>query len=250
MPDPISLIKAGTEAATNIASGIIGSGGRRREEQRAKTELAQNRYNFENFDYNQDVGPIVNPYAQVIQQQSDFQQQQLARQTANQQNALQQSGNFGAAQSLLAQHTDAGQQQAQALSKLRLTGAKYVEDERRNRIADKFNTAETNYVSSQKRLNAARRARQSARASLFKGIGGVAAIGGDQFLKAREARKGETSDSTTSPTEEVSYSAPEVTEDGAVSNDPYNYYGNSTGTGYSQHADPVTGEFNEHTVNL
>ena len=200
MPIPVALA-LGAQAVGGFVKGgglggIIGSGARKREEEAAKVEQREAEYDYFNFDYNQDVGPINNPYAGVAQQQQEFLQENLDRSTANQLALQQQGGNFGAAQAVLASRTDAARQGAQDIQAIRQAGAQYVEQQRQSRIQDRYSQSETLLARAEDRLSAATRARTKARQSLLKGIGsGVTAavsggIAGGAFTKGADGKLG------------------------------------------------------------
>ena len=100
MPIPLAVAAAAGFVKSGGLEGIIGGGKRRREEQQAIVEQRERQYNYENFDYNQDVGPINDPYAGLAQKQEDYLSQRLDQQSANALQAQQQAGNFGATQAL------------------------------------------------------------------------------------------------------------------------------------------------------
>ena len=198
MPAPLILagLAAGGFVKGGGLGGIIGSGARKREEQAARVEKRERQYDYENFDYNQDVGPINNPYAEVAQQQQDFLQQNLDRSAANAIDASQRAGNAGAAQYAAFRQTDQAAQQAQSLQSIRATGAQYVERQRQARIADKFDQSQTLLSAASQRLDIAQKARKRATEAIFKGIGSgvTAAAGGLSAGGGLSAIKGGTFD--------------------------------------------------------
>ena len=176
MPAPLILagLAAGGFAKSGGLGGIIGSGRRKREEQAAKVEQRERQYEYENFDYNQDVGPINNPYAEVAQQQQEFLQQNIDRTAANANQAISQSGNFGAAQLAAFTQNDASARAGQQIQAIRQQGASFVESQRQARIAQRYDQAGTFLARSDDRLAQAQAARKRATEKIFKGIGGAA----------------------------------------------------------------------------
>ena len=180
---PAPLILAGLAAGGFIKGGglqgIIGSGKRKREEQQAIVEQRERQYNYENFDYNQDVGPINDPYAGLAQKQEDYLSQRLDQQSANALQAQQQAGNFGATQALIGRTNEAEQANAQRVGQIRQQGALFVEQQRQQRIGQRYDQAETFLARADDRLSQAKAARRRATEKLYKGIGaGVTAAAG------------------------------------------------------------------------
>ena len=160
--------------------GIIGSGKRKREEQAATVEQRERQYDYENFDFNQDVGDIYNPYAEVTKKQGEFERENLDKAQANLLDQHERAGVFGATTGVLSSSVEAGRQSAQRLSGLRAQGAQYVDQQRQSRIAQRYDQAGTFLARADERLAAAKRARTQATEQLVKGIGGAvtAAAGG------------------------------------------------------------------------
>ena len=180
MPLPLAALALGGFIKGGGLQGIVGSGARKREEQAAEVEKRERLYDYENFDYNQDVGPINNPYAQLAAQQQEYQTSQIDRASANQLAAQQQGGNFGAAQAVIGAQADAAQRAAQGVNQIRSQGAQFVENQRQKRISDRYSQSETLLSAASQRLDLARKARQKATNSIYKGLGGAftAAAGG------------------------------------------------------------------------
>lgn len=274
---PAPLILAGLAAGGFIKGGglggIIGSGARKREEQAAKVEQRERQYDYENFDYNQDVGDIYNPYAQVAKQQQEFEQENIDRSQARTLQQHEQAGTFGAATGIQAQSADAARQAAQRVTGLRAQGAQFVEQQRQSRIRDRYSQAETFLARSDARLTAATRARQQAKENIFKGIGGavtaaaggLAGGGGISALKSGTFNaQGALGGSGLLPSNIAKGGAEEATGGGGgfdqflggsadtdLGFSPLNFTqtaGVATGNqqGYTGYADPITGEFNEY----
>ena len=172
MPLPLLAIAGLGFATGGGIEGIVGGKKRRNEEGTAKRKQAEAERNYFDFDYNQDVGAINNPYAKLVNQQQDYLTRQADQNAANQLNAAQQQrGGFAATQNLLTQQNAIGQQNAQQINQLRQQGSLYVEQQRQSRIADRYDQAETLLARSENRLAQATRARQQATQSLIKGVG-------------------------------------------------------------------------------
>ena len=180
----LALAQQGAKAVGGIASGIIGGGARRREQQEATTEQAQAEHGYLNFDFAQDVGPIVDPYASQAQQAQEFGQQQIDRTTARAVNVAQESGAPGAIQSIIGQGNLAAEQVANRTVQLRSLGSQYVENIRQQRLAQAFQVAGTRLGRADHRLAAANQARQAATNNLIGGIAGGVAIAGANELGA------------------------------------------------------------------
>ena len=182
MPLPLLLlagVAAGGFAKGGGLEGIIGSGKRKREEQRAKVDKRNRLYEYENFDYNQDVGYINNPYRDEAKKQQSFLQENIDRTTAGGINTIQQGGAFGATQALVNSQTQARRGANQQIAQIRILGNEYVETQRQNRISDKQDLTDTLLAKSEKRLAAAITARKIATQKVVKGItAGVTAAAG------------------------------------------------------------------------
>ena len=176
MPIPLALAAGlaglGGFAKSGGLGGIIGSGARKREEQRAEVAQREAEHNYFNFDFNQDVGPIANPFTEAIQEQQAFAQRNIDRAGANQVQALQQANRFGATTAVIGSQAQATERANQGLTQLRAQGAQYVDQQRQQRIAQRYNQAGTALARSENRLAQAKRARQQATQAIFKGIGG------------------------------------------------------------------------------
>ena len=156
--------------------GIIGSGKRKREEQAAQVEQRERQFEYENFDFNQDVGDIYNPYAQVAQQQQQFQQENIDKASARLIDQHERAGVFGATTGVLNAQTEASRQAGQQVAGIRAQGAQFVEQQRQSRIQKRYDQAGTFLARADNRLAQAKMARQRANDKLLKGIGaGVAA---------------------------------------------------------------------------
>ena len=179
---------------TGIASGIIGSGKRKREQRAAQKEYDQRKASFEGLDTSNVYANMENTMEDltVNTQQADFQAQQsqqgLSNIMGNMQGAAGGSGIAALAQSL------AGQQQNQA----RQASADIGRQEQSNQMAERQQAGnlqlyekkgelisrdankekvETLMGMSQQRLGAANKARQDATGAIMGGIGGLASAG-------------------------------------------------------------------------
>lgn len=172
---PAPLLIAGLAAGGFIKGGglqgVLGGRARRREEQAARREQRERQFEYENFDFNQDVGDIYNPYAQQAAQTQDFLQENLDQTQANLLRQHQQAGSFGATTGVLAQSQRAAEQSAQRVNAIRATGNRFVEQQRQARIAKRYDQAGTFLARADSRLAEAKRARTRATEKLFSGIG-------------------------------------------------------------------------------
>ena len=184
-------IGAAVGAATSIASGIIGSGKRKREQAAAQAEFDKNKQRYEGLD-------TSNLYANMENTMEDLTINQGAANMATQKNeqnlanvmggmnqAAGGSGIAGLAQAMAQQATsntqaaaaDIGQQESRnQMAKARQAGSNQraeLAGAESSRAAEKDKT-ETMLGMSQQRLGAANEARDQATASIMSGIGGMA----------------------------------------------------------------------------
>lgn len=179
------------QGLAGIAGGLIGGGARRREQRRARAELAKQREAYETFEFKDPSANLTNPFEDltVNQQQAQFaaqqQQQALAGTLGQLQGAAGSSGIGALAQALAQQQATSlqaasasiGQQERanqmaraqgqQALESARARGAQYVQEREFGRTEDLFNIAAA-------RKAAADKARKDATEGL---IGGIANVG-------------------------------------------------------------------------
>ena len=193
---PLLAIGLATAGGFVKAGGIGAIGARKRtkkELQKAQLEQRERQFNYETFDYNQDVGYITNPYREEAKKQQEFLQENIDKSTALNIDITQRSGAFGATQSLLNAQTTARRDANQTISAIRTKGNLYVEEQRQGRIDDRYDQAETFLARADNRLAAAKKARVQAKEKLTKAItagvvsGAGAAIGG---IGAGKAAKG------------------------------------------------------------
>ena len=184
-------IGAAVGAATSIASGIIGSGKRKREQAAAQKEFDKNKQRYEGLD-------TSNLYANMENTMEDLTINQGAANMANQKNeqnlanvmggmnqAAGGSGIAGLAQAMAQQATsntqaasaDIGAQESRnQMAAARQAGSNQraeLQGAENARAAEKDKT-ETMLGMSQQRLGAANAARDQATASIMSGIGGAA----------------------------------------------------------------------------
>ena len=180
MPLPLLAIAAAGFATGGGLEGIIGGKRRRDEEGNAARQQAQAEHDYFNFDFNQDVGPIKDIYAEQAQQQQEYLTSQTQQAGADALRVAQSTrGGFGATQAILQQQTRAAQQNNLQVSKLQQAGAQFVENQRLQRIQTKYDQAGTLLGRADSRLAAAKKARQIAQQKIFQGIGaGLTAAAG------------------------------------------------------------------------
>lgn len=174
------LLLAAVPGLLKAGSSLIGSSGRRKEQEAASRKQTAAEFDYKNFDYNQDVGAINNPYAESINKSAEFSQKNIDQSQANQLNQHNQAGVFGATTSLLGASNAASAQANEKITGLRAQGAEYVEGQRQSRIGDRYDQAETFLSRADDRLATANRARDTAKANFVGGIteAAGAAIGG------------------------------------------------------------------------
>ena len=176
------------QGLAGIGGGIVGGGARRREQREARTELAEQRQAYEQFEFQDPTANMTNPFEDltVNQQAAQFasqqQQQALAGTLSGLQGAAGSSGIGALAQAIAQQQqqgfqaaaADIGRQEQQnqlmrargqqQLEQARSRGAQYVQESEFGRTEDLFNIAAS-------RKAAADEARKQATEGL---IGGVA----------------------------------------------------------------------------
>ena len=171
-PLAIAAVAAGGFIKSGGLEGILGSGKRKQEEREAAANQKRRQREYENFDYNQDVGYIHDPYAKAAQDQAEFDQENIDRAAAQQLGAAQQAGQFGATQALIGQATDAARKSSRQTAAIQQQGAQFVESQRQSRISDRYDQAETFLGRADNRLAQAKEARKRAKQKIFEGIGG------------------------------------------------------------------------------
>jgi len=187
---------------TSIASGMIGSGKRKREQRAAQAEYNRRKASFENLDTSNVYADMENTMEDltVNQEQARFQAEQASQGLANvmggMQGAAGGSGIAAMAQALAGQQQqqarqaslDIGrQEQANQMAERRQAGQLQLYEAKGELIS---RDAEQEKVStmlgmSQQRLAAANQARQAATSGLIGGIGSAAGVGAAVFGKGK-----------------------------------------------------------------
>lgn len=189
-------IGAAVGAATSIASGIIGSGKRKREQKAAQAEFDKNKQRYEGLDTSNLYANMENTMEDltVNQQASNMANQKNEQNLANVMGGMNQaaggSGIAGLAQAMAQQATSntqaasadiAAQESRNQMAAARQAGSNQRAElqgatDARNAEKDK---TETMLGMSQQRLGAANAARDQATASIMSGIGGAAGVAED-----------------------------------------------------------------------
>ena len=187
---------------TSIASGMIGSGKRKREQRAAQAEYNRRKASFENLDTSNVYANMQNTMEDltVNQEQAQFQaeqsQQGLSNIMGSMQGAAGGSGIAALAQSLAGQQQqqvrqasmDIGrQEQANQMAERQQAGNLQLYEakgELQSREAEREKT-ETLLGMSQQRLGAANAARQQATSAIVGGVGSVASAGADFIPEMR-----------------------------------------------------------------
>jgi hypothetical protein len=188
---------------TSIASGMIGSGKRKREQRAAQAEYNRRKASFENLDTSNVYANMQNTMEDltVNQEQAQFQaeqsQQGLSNIMGSMQGAAGGSGIAALAQSLAGQQQqqvrqasmDIGrQEQANQMAERQQAGNLQLYEakgELQSREAEKEKT-ETLLGMSQQRLGAANAARQQATNAIVGGVGSIASVGASFIPGMRE----------------------------------------------------------------
>lgn len=179
---------------TGIASGIIGSGARKREQKAAQADFDKRKHQYEGLDTSNVYADMENTMEDltVNTQQADFQAQQSQQGLSNimggMQGAAGGSGIAALAQSLAGQQQnqarqasiDIGrQEQSNQMAERQQAGNLQLYEKKGeliSRTAEKDKT-ETLMGMSQQRLGAANQARKDATGAIMGGIGGLASAG-------------------------------------------------------------------------
>lgn len=186
----IGAIMSGVSGLTSIASGIIGSGKRKREQRAAKEELSRRTAAYENLDTSNVYKNMENTMEDltVNQQAANFQAQQQQQGMSNIMNSMQGaaggSGIAALAQSMANQQNqnlqiasaDIGrQEQANQMAERREAGKLDLYEKKGeliSRDAEREKT-ETLMGMAQQRLGAANKARQDATSAIMGGVGDI-----------------------------------------------------------------------------
>ena len=190
----IGAISGAIGGLTSIASGIIGSGKRKREQRAANQELSQRRAAYENLDTSNVYSGMQNTMEDltVNQQAANFQAQQQQQGMSNIMNSMQGaaggSGIAALAQSMANQQNqnlqiasaDIGrQEQANQMAERREAGRLDLYERKGELISRdaEQEKVETLLGMSQQRAAAANQARQQATSAIVGGVGKLAGIG-------------------------------------------------------------------------
>lgn len=182
------------QGITKFGTSLIGGGARRREQRRARAELAKQREAYETFEFKDPSANLTNPFEDLTinQQQAQFaaqQQQQALAGTLGQLQGAAGSSGIGALAQTLAQQSarnlqaasaSIGQQERanqisraqgqQSLERARAAGQQYVQQQEFGRTQDLFNIAAA-------RKAAADEARKQATENLIGGIADMQTAG-------------------------------------------------------------------------
>lgn len=188
--------KSALGGLTSIASGIIGSGKRKKEQREAQRQFNKRMSEFENLDTSNLYRNMDNTYEDltVNQQQADYtrrqQEQGLANVMGGMQGAAGGSGIAALAQSLANQSSQNAERAAVSIgqqeSRNQMLSAQQqarnnvmeIQGQEKSRALQKEKT-ETLLGMSQQRLGAANAARQQATQAIVGGVGGVMGAGAD-----------------------------------------------------------------------
>ena len=186
---PLAVAGA-VKGLTGIASGIIGSGKRKREQRAAQAEFNRRMAEYQNLDTSNLYSNLENTYEDltVNQQQADYTRRQQERGFASTMQGLQGaaggSGIAALAQSLAGQQAQAAERAAVSIGRQEsqnqmLTAGQAARNqmieiagEEKSRALKREQT-ETLLGMSQQRLGAANQARQQATQSILGGVGGL-----------------------------------------------------------------------------
>ena len=187
------------QGITKFGSSLIGGGARRREQRKARAELAKQREAYETFEFKDPTANMTNAFEDLTinQQQAQFaaqQQQQALAGTLGQLQGAAGSSGIGALAQTLAQQSarnlqaasaSIGQQESanqmarargqQALESARAKGTQYVQEQEFGRTQDLFNIAAA-------RKAAADEARKQATENLIGGVADITTAGGRIIL--------------------------------------------------------------------
>lgn len=190
---------------TGIASGIIGSGKRKREQREAQQQFNKRMAEYENLDTSNLYKNLENTYEDltVNQQQADYtrrqQEQGFASTMQGLQGAAGGSGIAALAQSLAGQQSQAAERAAVSIGRQESQNQMLAAGQSAtNQMAEirgeeqsrnlKREQAETLLGMSQQRLGAANAARQQATQSILGGVGNLAGAGASMVGKMEMAK--------------------------------------------------------------
>jgi len=201
----LSAALGAVKGLTGIASGIIGSGKRKREQREAQQQFNKRMAEYENLDTSNLYKNLENTYEDltVNQQQADFtrrqQEQGFASTMQGLQGAAGGSGIAALAQSLAGQQSQAAERAAVSIGRQEsqnqmLAAGQAATNQMSERRGEekarslKREQAETLLGMSQQRLGAANQARQQATQSILGGVGNLAGAGSGMIGKMEMAK--------------------------------------------------------------
>lgn len=190
---------------TGIASGIIGSGKRKREQRAAQNEFNRRMEDYQNLDTSNLYTNLENTYEDltVNQGQADYTRRQQERGFASTMQGLQGaaggSGIAALAQSLAGQQSQAAERAAVSIGRQESQNQMLAQGQAaKNQLTEirgeeqsrslKREQAETLLGMSQQRLGAANQARQQATQAIMGGIGNLAGAAGTFMSKGNAAK--------------------------------------------------------------
>lgn len=197
------------QGLASIASGIIGSGKRKREQREAQAQLNQRMAEYESLDTSNIYSNLENTYEDLTinQQQADYtrrqQQQGFANTMAGLQGAAGGSGIAALAQSLAGQQTQAAERAAVSIGQqesrnqmlaAQQAASNQMAERKGEQISRQMQQEQTETLlgMSQQRLAAANAARQQATQAILGGVGSLAGaatsyISGTQNAEAAQS---------------------------------------------------------------
>ena len=208
----LPAVLGAVKGLTGIASGIIGSGKRKREQRQAQAEFNRRMAEYQNLDTSNLYSNLENTYEDltVNQQQADYTRREQERGFASTMQGLQGaaggSGIAALAQSLAGQQAQAAERAAVSIGRQESQNQMLSAGQAaRNQMAEiageeksralKREQTETLLGMSQQRLGAANQARQQATQSILGGVGNLAGAGAGMIGKM-EMAKGENANPT------------------------------------------------------
>lgn len=202
----LPAVLGAVKGLTGIASGIIGSGKRKREQRAAQAEFNRRMAEYQNLDTSNLYSNLENTYEDltVNQQQADYTRRQQERGFASTMQGLQGaaggSGIAALAQSLAGQQAEAAERAAVSIGRQESQNQMLTAGQAaRNQMAEiageeksralKREQTETLLGMSQQRLGAANQARQQATQSILGGVGNLAGAGAGMMGKSLMAKE-------------------------------------------------------------
>lgn len=202
----LPAVLGAVKGLTGIASGIIGSGKRKREQRAAQAEFNKRMAEYQNLDTSNLYKNLENTYEDltVNQQQADYTRRQQERGFASTMQGLQGaaggSGIAALAQSLAGQQAEAAERAAVSIGRQESQNQMLSAGQAaRNQMAEisgeeksralKREQTETLLGMSQQRLGAANQARQQATQSILGGVGNLAGAGAGMIGKSLAAKE-------------------------------------------------------------